>query len=149
MRKVQAHQEIRPADGIDWLDLLETILVYKLPTFTREEILKMFSFTDVGLKETRFYQDVLTEGEATLLLRQLERTTARCPSLPASVSPAPTPKPCWCGASVFLMPTAWTRFGGADVFACDGGQSRKRIQRCRQIGRRSHAAYGSNNGGRM
>ena len=33
----------------------------------------MFNFTDVGLKETRFYQDVFTEGEAAMLLRQLER----------------------------------------------------------------------------
>ncbi|MFM8332294.1 MAG: DUF2887 domain-containing protein [Candidatus Methylumidiphilus sp.] len=73
VRKVQAHQQTGPTDGIDWLDLLETILVYKLPKFSREEIQKMFNFTDVGLKETRFYQDVLTEGEATMLLRLLER----------------------------------------------------------------------------
>jgi len=81
VRKVQAHQASRPADGIDWLDLLETILVYKLPTFTREEIKKMLNFNDVELKQTRFYQDVFGEGreegrvqgEAALLLRQLER----------------------------------------------------------------------------
>jgi predicted transposase YdaD len=65
--------------------LLETVLVYKLPRFTREEILKMFNFTDVSLKETRFYQDVFAEGrmegkvegrmegEAAVLLRLLER----------------------------------------------------------------------------
>jgi predicted transposase YdaD len=73
VRKIQGHQATRPADGIGWLDLLETVLVYKLPTFTREEILKMFNFTDVGLKETRFYQDVFAEGEAAVVLRQLER----------------------------------------------------------------------------
>ena len=66
---------------------------------TREEILNMFNFTDVGLKETRFYQDVFTEGEAAMLLRQMERTTARCPNLPASVSPPPTLKPCWTGVT--------------------------------------------------
>ena len=89
VRKVQAHRETQPADGIDWLDLLETILVYKLPTFTREEIKDMLGFNDVELKKTRFYQDVfgegrvegrvegkqegLVEGEAAGLLRQMER----------------------------------------------------------------------------
>ena len=77
VRKVQAHRETQPADGIDWLELLETVLVYKLPTFTREEIQKMFGLNDVDLKATRFYQDVFAEGrvegEAALLLRQMER----------------------------------------------------------------------------
>jgi len=85
VRKVQAHQATQPADGIDWPDLLETILVYKLPKFTREEIKKMLGFNDVELKKTRFYQDVFgegrlegrqegrLEGEAAVLLRLLER----------------------------------------------------------------------------
>ena len=93
VRKVQNHQAARPADGVDWLELLETVLVYKLPTFTREEIQNMFGFNDVELKQTRFYQDVFgegrlagkaegkaegkqegrVEGEAALLLRLLER----------------------------------------------------------------------------
>ena len=41
VRKVQAHHESQPADGIDWQELLETVLVYKLPIFTREEIHQM------------------------------------------------------------------------------------------------------------
>ncbi len=77
VRKVQAHHESQPADGIDWMELLETVLVYRLPAFTREEIQQMLNFNDVSLKQTRFYQDVfaegLVEGEATLLLRLLER----------------------------------------------------------------------------
>ena len=89
VRKVQAHSASRPADGIDWPDLLETILVYKLPTFSREEIKKMLNYNDISLKETRFYQDVfgegreagieegrgvgLVQGEAAMLLRLLER----------------------------------------------------------------------------
>ena len=85
VQKVQAHREANPAEGIDWLELLETVLVYKLPTFTREEIQKMFGLNDVDLKTTRFYQDVFAEGrmegrvegrvegEAAMLLRQLER----------------------------------------------------------------------------
>jgi predicted transposase YdaD len=73
VRKVQAHRETQPADGIDWLELLETVLVYKLPTFTREEIQKMFGLNDVDFKTTRFYQDTFAEGEAALLLRQMER----------------------------------------------------------------------------
>jgi predicted transposase YdaD len=70
---VQAHRLQHPQDGINWLDLLETVLVYKLPQFTREEIQAMFQFKDIDLKKTRYYQQARTEGEAELLLRQLER----------------------------------------------------------------------------
>lgn len=73
VRKVQTYRKTQPNVGIDWLDLLETILVYKLPTFTREEILKMFNFTDISMKETRYYKDAVAEGEAAILLRQMER----------------------------------------------------------------------------
>ena len=45
----------------------------------------MLNFNDVSLKQTRFYQDVFgegrVEGEAALLLRQLER---KFPPLPES-----------------------------------------------------------------
>ena len=44
------------------IDLLETIMVYKLPTLSKEEIQRMIGLTDVDLKQTRFYQDVFTEG---------------------------------------------------------------------------------------
>ena len=93
VRKIQAHHESQPADGIDWQELLETVLVYKLTDLTREEIQQMLNFTDVSLKQTRFYQDVFAEGlvegkaegrvegEATLLLRLLER---KFPPLPES-----------------------------------------------------------------
>jgi predicted transposase/invertase (TIGR01784 family) len=49
-----------PAD--EWLDLIETILVYKLPHLTRKEIQHMIGIKDIDLKQTRFYQDVFTEG---------------------------------------------------------------------------------------
>ncbi|MDD5036129.1 MAG: DUF4351 domain-containing protein [Methylococcaceae bacterium] len=67
------------------MDLLETERVYKLPTFTRKEIQKVFGFSDIELKQTRFYQEAFSEvrltgkaegrveGEAALLLRLLER----------------------------------------------------------------------------
>jgi len=45
------------------LDLIETIMVYKLPQLDRGEIQKMLNINDVELKQTRFYQDVLEEGE--------------------------------------------------------------------------------------
>ncbi len=64
-----------------WLDWIETILVYKLPTLSREEIQHMLGYNDISLKQTRFYQDVFSEGlqqglqqgESQLLLRQLKR----------------------------------------------------------------------------
>jgi predicted transposase/invertase (TIGR01784 family) len=41
---------------------LRTIIVYKLPQKSREEIAAMFELSD--LKKTRFYQDVFAEGQA-------------------------------------------------------------------------------------
>ncbi|MEB3178017.1 MAG: Rpn family recombination-promoting nuclease/putative transposase [Nostocaceae cyanobacterium] len=42
------------------LELIETILVYKLPNMSREEIAAMFELSD--LKQTRFYQEAFEEG---------------------------------------------------------------------------------------
>ena len=63
-----------------FLDLLETVLVYKLPQLSRQEIQAMLHLPDVDLKQTRFYQDVLAETqedtrqrEAALILRMLRR----------------------------------------------------------------------------
>ena len=53
-------------------------MVYKLPRLSREEIQEMLGFTDVDLKQTRFYQDVHGEGreegreeEAVILILRL------------------------------------------------------------------------------
>ena len=70
-------------------DLIETILVYKLPQLTREEIQAMLHLPDIDLKQTRFYQQAVAEGRteghtegreegrqdeaAALVLRQLRR----------------------------------------------------------------------------
>ncbi|MHC5824977.1 MAG: Rpn family recombination-promoting nuclease/putative transposase, partial [Nostoc sp.] len=42
------------------IQLIETILIYKLPRLNQEEIGKMFGANE--LKQTRFYQDVFEEG---------------------------------------------------------------------------------------
>jgi predicted transposase/invertase (TIGR01784 family) len=42
------------------VDLIETILVYKFPNRTKEEIIAMLGTDD--LKKTRFYKDVFAEG---------------------------------------------------------------------------------------
>jgi predicted transposase YdaD len=64
------------------VNLVETILVYKLPMLSREEIQAMLELTDIDLKQTRFYQEVFTEGRqeegTTLSLRLLQR---RCGGL--------------------------------------------------------------------
>jgi predicted transposase YdaD len=49
-------------DWPGWLDLIETIVVYKLPHLSREEIQRMLHLPEVELKQTRFYQDVFAEG---------------------------------------------------------------------------------------
>jgi predicted transposase YdaD len=84
------------------VNLVETILVYKLPQLSREEIQHMLNLTDTDLKQTRFYQDVFSEGaqegeqqgilkgvqqgipqgELLLTLRQLQR---RCGELPPAL----------------------------------------------------------------
>jgi predicted transposase/invertase (TIGR01784 family) len=51
-------------DWPGWLDLIETMVVYKLPHLSREEIQRMLHLPEVELKQTRFYQDVFAEGRA-------------------------------------------------------------------------------------
>jgi predicted transposase/invertase (TIGR01784 family) len=79
--KIQTDQETVK----HWLEWVETILVYKLPRLSREEIQKMLGYNDIELKQTRFYQDVFTEGqqqglqkglhdgEAKILIRHFKR----------------------------------------------------------------------------
>jgi predicted transposase/invertase (TIGR01784 family) len=64
------------------LELVETIIVYKLPRLSREEIQQMLGFSDIDVKQTRFYQDVYAEAEADLVIRQLSR---RCGELDANL----------------------------------------------------------------
>jgi predicted transposase YdaD len=70
------------ADPLETLDLLETILVYKFPQLTREELRAMLHLPITDVKKTRFYQEVFSEGreeaERALILRQLKR---RCGAL--------------------------------------------------------------------
>jgi predicted transposase YdaD len=84
--------QLRGAGAVDTalttaiVNLVETILVYKLPTLSREEIQIMLDLTDTELKQTRFYQDVFAEGRqeegVTLILRLLQR---RCGELAPAV----------------------------------------------------------------
>jgi len=75
------------------LELIETVLVYKFPKLTRQEIEAMFTYSD--LKQTRVYQDAREEGEqrglvkgqATMLLRLLNRKFGQIsPSLRGKVN---------------------------------------------------------------
>jgi predicted transposase YdaD len=67
----------------DLVNFIETVLVYKLPHCTREEIQTMIGLTDIDLKQTRFYQDVLAEGQSLgenqLLLRQIRHRFGSLP----------------------------------------------------------------------
>ena len=78
------------ADPIEVLDLVETILVYKFPRLSREEIRSMLHLPETDLKKTRFYQEVFDEGqqegrqegrqrEMRLVLRQLHRRVGPVP----------------------------------------------------------------------
>ena len=62
---------------VDGLDLIETILVYKLPHLSREEIKQMLSVYEVKLQDTRFYQEVSAEGEQNECIKLLSRLLRR------------------------------------------------------------------------
>lgn len=69
----------------DMLNFIETVLAYKLPDLSREEVKKMLALDKLELKNSRFYQEVLAEGreegrekgrdegERIMLLKMLER----------------------------------------------------------------------------
>ena len=50
----QAHQPL----AVDDLSLLETIVAYKVPQLTVEEIKAMLNLADADLKKSQFYQDI-------------------------------------------------------------------------------------------
>jgi predicted transposase/invertase (TIGR01784 family) len=53
------------------MDIIETIVVYKFPKLSRDEIKRMFGLSE--LRETKVYQEGRQEGERSLVLRQLTR----------------------------------------------------------------------------
>ena len=69
----QVEQEALPALREEVVKFIETVLVYKFPKLSREEIQAMFTLDD--LKHTRVYQDAkqegIQQGQTALLLRQL------------------------------------------------------------------------------
>ncbi len=85
---------------------IETILVYKLPHLSREEIKQVLSVYEVKLQDTRFYQEVSAEGELIgeqkglkigaqeecikLLSRQLRRKFGVQPELETILQSFPT-----------------------------------------------------------
>jgi predicted transposase/invertase (TIGR01784 family) len=57
-----------------FLQLIETILFYKLPNTSREEIQAMFELSD--LKQTRVYREAVQEGEQKAKLEAAPRFLA-------------------------------------------------------------------------
>jgi predicted transposase/invertase (TIGR01784 family) len=90
--------ERREELGPDGLDLIETILVYKLPRLSREEIKTMLALNDIELKQTRFYQEIAEEEHQlgrqegrqqeciSLVTRLLRRKFGIHPELDASMA---------------------------------------------------------------
>ncbi len=68
----------RHLDPSQLLGLVETIVVGRMPTLSPEEIQAMLGLVTEELKQTRFAQDLMAEGELALLTRQLSR---RCGTL--------------------------------------------------------------------
>ena len=62
---------------VEGLDLIETILVYKLPHLSREEIKQMLSVYEVKLQDTRFYQEVSAEAAQEECIKLVSRLLKR------------------------------------------------------------------------
>jgi predicted transposase/invertase (TIGR01784 family) len=70
-----ARQQIPDVTTIrEIIQLIETILIYKLPRLSQEEIGKMFGLNE--LKQTRFYQDVFAEGKQEAKLEAIPQLLA-------------------------------------------------------------------------
>lgn len=56
------------------LDLIETIVTYKFPHLTRDEVKQMLHIPDIhlDLRKTRFYRDVYFDGELKVILKVLK-----------------------------------------------------------------------------
>jgi len=54
-------QLVQPSRQQDIIELIESIVVYKFPQLSRQEIATMLGVED--LKQTRFYQEVFAEGK--------------------------------------------------------------------------------------
>lgn len=78
----------RKIQGIDILNFVETVLVYKLPQLTREEIKTMLGL-DTELKQTRFYQEIAEEESIVLLTRLLRRKFGIQPELEIALKRLP------------------------------------------------------------
>lgn len=61
----------------DLVDLIETVIIYKLPRLSREEIQAMLEVHDI--RETKVYQEALDEGAA----QERERILQAIPKLAA------------------------------------------------------------------
>ncbi|MEA5518001.1 Rpn family recombination-promoting nuclease/putative transposase [Limnoraphis robusta] len=79
-------ETFQPQSQTDLLQLIEAILVYKLPQLSREELEAMFSLND--LKQTRFYQEAFAEGreEGRQEARQEGRQEAKLELVPFLIS---------------------------------------------------------------
>jgi predicted transposase/invertase (TIGR01784 family) len=55
------------------LDIIEAIMVCKLPHLSREEIQKMLDFIELDIKKTQFYQDVVSENKQEWITKGREQ----------------------------------------------------------------------------
>lgn len=55
------------------IDLIEKIVVYKLPRISHQELVKMFGLGDFDIKTTRLYEELKQETTLELVIRQLRR----------------------------------------------------------------------------
>lgn len=115
-QEVVAEPEAQRREAID---LIETLLVYKLPHLTRQEIKKMLRLPDPDLRKTRFYQEAYSEGEEdghragelSMVLRLLRRRVGTLgPDQEARVRALST-------AELDALGEALLEFGGADDLA--------------------------------
>src|SRR6202044_3191277 len=59
---------------VDLIELIETVILYKLPRLSREEIETMLQIHDI--RESRVYQEAMEEGEKKGIEKGIERGVA-------------------------------------------------------------------------
>jgi predicted transposase YdaD len=70
---VERQDEIGP----EIIDFIETILVYKLPILSRQEIIAMLTLDNLELKQTRFYQEIAEEENGKGRQQESQRLVGR------------------------------------------------------------------------
>lgn len=80
----RSQKEVSPEEGHVIIDVVVTIISYRFGQISRQEVERML---DITFEETRVYQEIKAEGEASVILCLLRKRFGELPEgIPASIS---------------------------------------------------------------